>query len=537
MIRRALGAWIATPTGRRTARDIGFLTVLFVLVWLAYAPALRHPPRADQWGYLIDTRGDHTFLDALRHSYSYNRTRHTYPGDTDLFRPVLFTVLAAEKSMFEGRVWWPQAVGITLHCAVCAMLLVLLRQIRAVIRPAAEGIDEAPDWFSYATVAFFALNPSVMELVIWAHLHGYTLFLLLVMGSMSCLLRYAAGAGTGPDGRHLWAAWALALVSAFTYELGQFYAIMAGVSAAVLAAPHVGRKRAAGLALAFAAIAAAYQVTNRFDQDVHRGQYKPENLRPVILERALTRPTVGHTARFATFTAVQPYFTSFVQLSYDGQRLQVAESVWTWRKPRAYTPAIVVSLAVLSASAGLAALGLYRLIRTPTRTGAVAFALPAGLYVLYGAFTVLGRMNMRPEPTILCANSYYAYSGLLFVLLTAAPAWFAVGGRAAVLRKWLAGGLFVLAAVGAERVWDANMTVSQTERVWVLPLDAIQDLVDARRGEPGFSFEIDYAASDPVPEIHRMPVTRIVFDEWMADPNPRYRVTIRAGKARVTPRE
>ena len=103
--------------------------------------------------------------------------------------------LAAEKAAFEGRVWLPQALGIALHCAACALLLVLVRQIAGIVRPRDETPSEAPDWFAYATVCFFALNPCVQELVIWAHLHGYLLFLLFVLGSISCLLRYATDAG------------------------------------------------------------------------------------------------------------------------------------------------------------------------------------------------------------------------------------------------------------------------------------------------------------------------------------------------------
>jgi hypothetical protein len=522
---------------RRRFADVLFFAALFAFVALAYRPALQHPPRADQWAYLVDTRSDHTFLDALRHSYSYNRTRQTFPGDTDLFRPVLFALLAAEKSVFEGRVAAPQALGIALHCAACVLLLVLIRQIALIVRPREETGD-GPDWFAYATVGFFALNPCVQELVIWAHLHGYLLFLLFVLGSMSCLLRFASDVEhEAPAGRYLWTAWGLALVSAFTYELGQFYAIFAGIAAAFVAAPRLGTTRAAGLLMAFATIAGAYQITNRIDQQMHRGSYEPENLQSQIVERIATRATVVHTARFGTYTVVQPFFPSRVESSYDAQRLQVAESVWDWKKQKAFTPMVAVSLAVFAASVTLALSGLRRLTREPSRAKLIALGLPAALYALYGAMTVLGRMNMRPERSILAENSYYAYTALAFALLAASAAWHAVGGWGAAVRKWLAVGLLVLSAAGAEKVWEANTRLAQIERVWVLPLRAVQNLVDAHRGEPGFSFEIDYAASDPVPEALNMRITRIVFDEWMCDPNPRYRVTIRAGKARAVLRE
>jgi hypothetical protein len=234
---------------------------------------------------------------------------------------------------------------------------------------------------------------------------------------------------------------------------------------------------------------------------------------------------------------VQPYFPSVVQTSYGGQRLMVAESVWDWRKQKLFTPMVALSLVMFGASAVLAVAGLRRLAREPSRLKMLALGLPLGMYVLYGAMTVLGRMNMRPGANILSGNSYYAYTALVFALLAGSAGWYAVGGWGTPVRKWLAVGLLGLSAVGAEKVWEANTMLARIERVWVLPLWAVQTFVDARRSEPGFSFEIDYAASDPVPEIHKMRITRIVFDEWMRDPNPRYRVTIRAGKVHAVRRE
>ena len=532
MIRQRLADLVSTPGGRRRARDLGFLTALFVFTAVAYGPSLKHPPRADQWCFLADTRCEHTFFDTLRHSYSYNRTRKIGPGDTDLFRPVLFTLLTAEKFVFEGRISPPQALGIAFHCAVCVMLLVLVRQIAGIVRPPAEGDEDGPDWFTYATVAFFALNPCVQELVIWQHLHGYLLFLLLLFGSMSCLLRYATDSERGtPDARYLWAAWGLAFVSAFTYELGQVYAILAGTIAATVAAPRVGPKRALRFVFAFALIAVIYQTLNRIDAQVHRDTYDPEDLSPLIVNEIATRATIVHTARYGTYTMVQPYFPSVLQTSCGGQRLQVAESVWAGRRMKVLTPALVLSYAVFGASLVLGFAGLRRLAREPSRLRLIALGLPVVLYAIYGAMTVLGRMNMRPSPAILSSNSYYTYTALLFGLLAASAGWHAVGGWGANVRKWLAGGLLVLSAIGAEYVWEANTMVARHEKEWVRVIQAVQEFVDEHRHEPGFGFYMDYRASEHIPLIHTIPIERIVFDKWMSGEHPTYRVTIRDGKA------
>lgn len=535
MLWRRFAEWLSTPTGRRRATDAAVLAVVFVFVGIAYGPSLKHPPRADQWCFLTDTIDDHTFLDTLRHSYSYNRTRLTAPGDTDLFRPLLFALLAAEKVAFEGDLALAQGFGVVLHCAACALLLVLLRQTAAIVRPAGSEDAEPTagrDRLIHATVAFFALNPYVQELVIWGHLHGYLLFLLFLLGSVSCLLRYATDAHAGkPAAGFLAVGWGLALLAAFTYELGQFYALLAGAFVACAAVPRVGTKRAACLFAVFAAVPVIYQTANRIDQRVHRGQYTPDELSGVMARQALAPATVEHAARYGVYTAAQPFFPSLIQPSYSGQRLQIAETVWAVRRLKTLSPALAVSFAALGAAALLALAGLWRLARDRSRLPLLALLLPAGLCAGYGAMTVLGRMNMRSGPHILSSNSYYAYTGMLFALFAAAAAWHAVGGWAGRVRTALAVTLLALTALGAEQVWRANVTVSQSEREQTRALRAVQEFVNAHRHEPGFSFEIDYAASDPVMGMYGRPITLIVFSRWMSAPEPSYRIALRDGKA------
>ena len=196
-----------------------------------------------------------------------------------------------------------------------------------------------------------------------------------------------------------------------------------------------------------------------------------------------------------------------------------------------------VSVAVLVGCVCLAVAGLRNLARAPSRAALVAVALPAALYALYGAMTVLGRMNMRPGAYILSANSYYTYTALAFLLVAAAPVWAAVGPRGDSLRQWLGIGFVLLAAVGSERVWQANVMVAKLDRDWVVPLDAVQKLVDKHRGEPDFTFEVDYGASDPIPNVHRRRLPNIVFAEWVRVHGAKYRVVVRDGTATAYLRE
>ncbi|MBA4063582.1 MAG: hypothetical protein C0501_07675, partial [Isosphaera sp.] len=118
---------------RRWAIDGAFAAGLAALVAAAYAPSLKHGPRADQWCYLIDTMEVHTVPGAVAATYSYNRTRIHSPGDTDLFRPVLFALLATEKVLFEGDQPRIQVIGIALHWVVCLLLLTVLRQTAGLV--------------------------------------------------------------------------------------------------------------------------------------------------------------------------------------------------------------------------------------------------------------------------------------------------------------------------------------------------------------------------------------------------------------------
>lgn len=114
-IRRLIGtaAWIALGSA----------------VWWAYAPSLGQMPRSDHWWYLIDTSGRDDFAELVSHTYSWNRTRRDLmAGDTALFRPVLFTVLAAEKAWLDPRQELVQSIGVVLHLGISGLLHAVLRR-------------------------------------------------------------------------------------------------------------------------------------------------------------------------------------------------------------------------------------------------------------------------------------------------------------------------------------------------------------------------------------------------------------------------
>jgi hypothetical protein len=541
MVRSALGRFVATARRRERLTDLAFLLLLFGLIWLAYSPSQKHAPRADHWCFLVDTMKHAALADSVSSCYSYNRTRTVGPGDTDLFRPVLFALLATEQHLFAGDLWVYQTIGIFLHTGVCLLLFGLLQQLAAVApRHAGEDCPEAAerpravgDYLPHALTAFFALNPAVQELVIWTHLHGYLLFLVFLLGSLILLLRHAAGPRAGSlKSLALWGAWGLALASAFTYELGQVYGVLAG---AFLAAAGRGKvARSVCLFAFFASILVIYQGVNAHDLEVHRGRYVPDNNVPALYEQAFTPATLTHSAQYALYTVVQPFCPSLIQTSFGGGRLQVADAFWNPPTRREYGPLMLVSAATLALMAGLAAAGLAALSRCGRRPPLLAVLLLGSLFAAYAAITVLGRMNLRPGPAVLTSNSYYAYFSLLLGLATLFAACQGVGqfagGWAARARAWLSAGLVVLALVGGEHVRRVNVEIAASMRGTTKPIRAVNRFVKEHRHEPDFSFAIDHESSDDIPKVHGVRITDAIFHRWLSD-RPKYTIAVRDGRA------
>lgn len=524
---------------KRWWADLAFAAALVALVWAAYWPSLKHTPRADQWDYLLDTADRHDFLDLVAHTYSYNRTRGIGRGDAALFRPVLFTVLAAEKAFFGPNLWMSQAVGVLLHCGVVFLLLTLLKRVAALARPTAGGPDARPPSIAaallpYAVVAFFALNAGVMELVIFAHLHGYLVFLVFLLGSLILLLRGAAA----PPGRGhaaLLGAWTLACLSAFTYEMGQFYGVMAGLFVSATQYRRLGALRALALAAAFAGVLPLYQGVNALDRLAHRGQFTDEEIRDGLLGQALSADTLHNAGRFVAFTTVQPFVPSADKDTYVNGRINVPE--WLWSGERAQGWSLALGLLTLLPAAGLGLAGASQLARRPGSVLTATALLLCGLHAAYGAMNVLGRMNLRHWPDILTRNSYYAYPELLLALAAGFTAWAALGrgGRIAAACRWtLLAALAVLAAVNVPQVERVNEMVSQEHMAVRRAVAVVNHFVERHRDEPGFSFVIDYADSVPVFSIRGVPVTTLLFGRWLTA-EPKYHLVLRDGEVQARP--
>ncbi len=156
-----------------------FLTFFFILLLnlSVYFPAFFQMARADQLVYLTEVADQYEFGELFQNTYSYNRTRHYNQGDELGFRPILFALLAFQKSYFGYNFVLWQLVGFVLHALLLAQLLRLLNFIRW-------------DFLGALLVANFSVLTIASEMVSWHHIHAYILFLVLVLEALLQVARF-----------------------------------------------------------------------------------------------------------------------------------------------------------------------------------------------------------------------------------------------------------------------------------------------------------------------------------------------------------
>jgi hypothetical protein len=534
-------------TSRRVLRQAIPIVGLFAVVWLAYFPSLGHGPRADQWCYLLDTVGEHQFATLFAHTYSYNRTRMVCPGDYHLFRPVLFALLSGEKALFGNNFAWWQAIGILLHCLALYLLLRLMLRIQVLVsedpstEPAGRGRARQTIMraLSFALVLYFGLNCAVVEMVIWAHINGYLLFVVLVLGSILLLLE---GITTREELRFtrtglLGAVWVLTLLSAFTYEIGQFYALIAGTLAAAALYRKGAARRSVILFAVFFGILVIYRMANVLDQRAH-AERAPDIDIATILQRMTSFITLTHTLRYLFYDLVQPFFPSWVSWSFTS-RLVIPEAVASHWHDWKNSPVPIVSYALLGGMAGLTLIGLRRLLAGERkRVGVVAVLLAFSLIALHLAITVVGRMNVRPGPDVLSTNSYYPYLPLLFLILGIfgiwafaafgqSPAWWTrLGNGLAVL---MIGSLLILSVVSGLKVHAINLRGRDDFAGFTRRVATVERLIREHGKEADFSLAFTFDSFQALGTQYGVPISTILFQRYFTA-SPKYVVSFPDGE-------
>jgi hypothetical protein len=525
-------AWYTPPWRHRTA-----VAVLFLVVFWTYRPALQHPPRQDQWSFLLDTVREDCFLPMLLQTYSYNRTRVIGWGDYPLFRPGLFAVLSAEKALFGPRYASWQAVGIALHCAIVWVFLSILLRLHHIYPAGSQWARRLRLALAYVLALFFAVNFAGTEMVIWNHIHGYLVFVLLVLGGWRLLLDELCGPPP-PRGRfwRLGGAFILTLLAAFTYETGAFYAVCLG---AVLGLVWAGRgqvQRGLLWFTLFASILLVYRTVDWVDRLSHP-ETRPDVTEATVLERACLGPTVDHARRLVLFALCQPFFPSCPEWSF-ADRLFIPEPDAT---PEVYwrlEPFLFISYGVVLAAACLAVVQLARILADRRlRAGSLFLLLPASLIALQLTIIVLGRMNLRPGPAVIARNSYYAYTPLVALLVAVYYLWVRLPlvppRSASVALMVVLGGLGVLSWCSAMKIHAMTERIRADYRLLCDQINRLQRAIDRHRHDPHFALSFDPELFESLPEYHGVPFVEILFCQFINHEHPSHVVCADGEKWRV----
>ena len=144
--------------------------LLILLSFAVYSPANIRLPADDQIWYLAELDGSTSLRDGLALS-DYSRQRKFFKGDEITYRPLLFSWLAVQNSLFgyQYRHW--NIANLCLHILVVILLFELLRQI-------------APSFLAILFAMTFSITTGSVELILWHHLGGYLLGFALMLVSL-----------------------------------------------------------------------------------------------------------------------------------------------------------------------------------------------------------------------------------------------------------------------------------------------------------------------------------------------------------------
>ncbi len=169
----------------QTYRGWLLLTVILAVTVAAYYPSLFHCARADQVSFLAEYGMQTSWKDLTFGVMDYNRTRLFSPGDSLLFRPLLFVFLGIQKIFFGYNFFWWQVVALGAHLFTVAALWRLL------LRWGGPGSHAAAAVFSL----FFSLLFVNVEAVVWHGITPYVFFAGLIILALERLEKYIVSDG------------------------------------------------------------------------------------------------------------------------------------------------------------------------------------------------------------------------------------------------------------------------------------------------------------------------------------------------------
>ena len=503
-----------------------FLSIV-LLIAIFYYPSLSHLPRSDHWAYLVDTLEQDGVWDTLKHTYTYNRTRLMAPGDTALFRPVLFFVLALEKGLFGNHFQYIQATGILLHILVIFLLIIILNQIRGLLD---LNSDRHKDFyfniFGFLFIAFYALNFTFTEIVIWMHLHGYLVFHVFTLLSFALILKFISL----PKNKTVSSmvlpilVWFLLLLATFTYEYGQILSLLTGILF-FLVLKKKGLLKGALVALTFIAIPLIYQYINVIDLKIHQISFRTDITPGSVFRQALDFATFEHSLRLFGYFVVHPFFPSLAVLKFTS-RVVIGEL-----RGDEVDIFIVASILVFAAWGIITFLGTRALARGTNKSLKYFSLFILFVFLGYFGLIVFGRLNMRPGFGVITTSTYYVYYPLCYLMiLTLILLGHAIASDsfmkfkfARLMRGTLTFGLPVIIALSLINISKINTSFVKADSTFRNIVAKIERFVDEH---PNTKLSFDLEHGEGIMQGHGIPISTVLFRKYEDNFKPDYVVMV-----------
>jgi len=152
-----------------------YLTIIVGVTLAVYYPTFVHLLRAEIYTYFMDTAGDNSAASLIANYYNYDKVRVFAPGDTLLFRPLLYTVLGIQKGLFGiNYIYW-HITAVVAHILVALCLFRLLWRIKPSIIALLATLLFSTSFIALTTVLYSILTSYLlcMALILTGFYYAY----------------------------------------------------------------------------------------------------------------------------------------------------------------------------------------------------------------------------------------------------------------------------------------------------------------------------------------------------------------------------
>ena len=516
-------------------RHIYIITILILII--IYYSSIFHLPRADHWNILLHTLGVNELGTLIKKSYSYARQCLIAPGDVVLFRPLQSSFLAIEKYLFNPNSIFPQLINVILHIIIFALVNYLLFLWFNLI-DTKDKIFKYTIFLLPVITSFFILNFAIIELVIWASLKGYLIFLIFILFGFIFLTKVISNPQF-LNLKYLIFSWTFFLFATFTYEFGQFVCIIVGITTGVLLFNLKNTKSALLTTASFILIFFIYRTINAIDYNLHTENIKwmqefkiptGENIYiySEMIRSIFSFPTIKNFWTIFSSTTVTPFFPF-------NSHLYIAEKVVIFKPFSIHMPnlniAAIPSLIMMITWFFLFIRGTIKGFKSKNLYFKYFFSLITFIYLAFLLITVLGRMNLRGDYSSLENYSYYNYMGFGFLTILSSLAIYYNSqniSKFLFLQKTLLS-IFLVSTVivtimSSIIIFKINNQMLQNQAYLRIISAQIEDFINLNQKDDKIKLAFDIDNSDYTPMIPGAGIPKIYlfFYEHLSLKNPDY---------------